>query len=86
MTCDDLTCFLTIPASITTIPTTQKSSDTDDTSITVAKEIEIPIEVEKSNKPLNGEEVNFFYVFKSSEKGLVFCVVHNCHHNCGPKG
>ena len=68
MTCDDLTCFLTIPASITTIPTTQKSSDTDDTSITVAKEIEIPIEVEKSNKPLNGEEVNFFYVFKRAKK------------------
>ena len=85
MTCDDLTCFLTIPASITTIPTTQKSSDTDDKSITVAKEIEIPIEVEKSNKPLNGEEVNFL-CFKKSEKGLVFCVVHNCHHNCGPKG
>ena len=65
MTCDDLTCFLTIPASITTIPTTQKSSDTDDTSITVAKEIEIPIEVEKSNKPLNGEEVNFLCFKKS---------------------
>ena len=55
MTCDDLTCFFVpITASVTT-PTTKKS-DTDNTSITIP----IQIEVEKSDKPLNGEEVIFF--------------------------
>ena len=54
MTSDDLTCFFVpITASVTT-PTTKKS-DTDNTSITIP----IQIEVEKSDKPLNGEEVIF---------------------------